>query len=104
MAQIRRRFTRLSLKTVCQKGSIQLTDLPLLSGYTDDQGRSKVCYLGLLGMCPFDETSCFNILVPEKDLTSDFVKKFTAKIKPCLEGILGSNGQRDHGAGRSGRK
>jgi len=104
LAQIRRRFTRLSLKTVCQKGSIQLTDLPLLSGYTDDQGRSKVCYLGLLGMCPFDETSCFNILVPEKDLTSDFVRKFTAKIKPCLEGILGSNGQRDHGAGSSGRR
>ena len=75
-------------------GNFRIPDMPRLKGY-EENGRTVACYLGLLGLCNFDDTTCFNKYVDEKDLTADFVKRFVAKIKPCLEKFLKSGGRAD---------
>ena len=40
-------------------------------------------------VCNFDENSCFNKVVDERDLIEDFVKKIVDKMGPTLESSLG---------------
>ena len=82
---------------------MDVTKLPMFPGY-DRGGRSTVCYVGLLGICNFDDTSCFNRLVDTQNITDSFVEEFAKLFIPALEKYLKVGGRNDHGShGRSDR-
>ena len=87
---IRRRFNRVSFIGLCNAGGVNIKELPRIPGYEDDKGHNNVCYLGMMGMCNFDDAK----LVDERDITPDFAKKFSRAIKPALEKY--GQGQNDH--------
>ena len=90
--QVRRRFRKVYLRDICKAGRFFVQDLPTLPGYVGQDGKSNICYIGLLGLCSFEEGSCHNKKVQQKDLTADFVNKFVDRVKPALESMLQSGG------------
>ena len=88
LQDVQQRFTHLSLKQLCKVGDMDITRLP---GY-DRGGGSTVCYLSLLGLCNFDDSSCFNKLVDTQDLTESFVDEFAKMFIPALEKYMKDEG------------
>ena len=56
-----------------------------------------MCDLGLLGLCNFDYSSCFNKLVDTHYLTESFVDEFAKMFIPALEKYMKAEGKNYHG-------
>jgi len=101
---VKHKFQRVSLKEIVAASKMRYEDFPTLPGYKTKDGRSSICYVSLLGLCNFDEKTCYNTRVEEKDLTDEFVKKFVDTMGPALEAYVRGGQRNDSGYhGRSGR-
>ena len=89
---------RVSLKDILNAGDIHIRRLPSLPAY-EDNGRSMICYAGLLGLCT--HSRCHFEPVKYNDLSDDFVSKVVSIFGPALEKYI-ERGRGNRGGGNDG--
>ena len=82
-------------------GRLKFRDLPRLRNYEGAEG-SAICYAGLLGRCPLNDSSCKFRRVMPSDLVDPFVEEFVRVVKPPFELCLQAF-RRPPGANSGGR-
>ena len=92
------------MRHFCAAGKFRIGDLPALPGFVKDNGSSNLCYMGLLGLCNFDDHSCYNKLPKDGDVSSDFWDKFLPMATTALEAILKDGLPKLENDNRTGRQ
>ena len=68
-----------------QLGGLDPARLPRLQGYEDNSGRSNYCTCGLMGLCQFDDRTCYFRRVEFRDVSNEFANEYCRVIGPVME-------------------
>ena len=62
-------------------------DLPILAGYVDPKGKSKICWVHVMtGRCPYgDKCRHPNEHIPNSAMTTNFMQLAVALLQPAME-------------------